>query len=71
MSIKFGMMELPNGANVEVICYDPKCTRMIGVDSHCFADTHNNGVLYCRDCGQCERYSRKMAERRKTIQESN
>jgi hypothetical protein len=45
-------------------CSGLKCGRGVKFMDECFIDSMTGNVL-CKDCGQCLRYERKMAERRK------
>ncbi len=63
MKIQFGLLftkftgEEPQG------CGADNCFRPIKPDDICAVDVETNNTL-CEECGKCERYERKSAERR-------
>jgi len=62
--MNYGLMKVfyPE-TNIE--CADEKCTRFIKFMDTCYIDTQESPAYYCESCGQCLRYERKMAEKRK------
>jgi len=60
----FGLIETfsPHPDNVE--CADDKCGRLVQFMEKCLIDG-TVGDIFCAPCGECLRYERKMAARRK------
>lgn len=66
MKIIFGLLEtIYTNENPEE-CADEKCFRLVNEDDVCFIDTQTNDI-FCKSCGQCERYHRKKKNERNKI----
>jgi hypothetical protein len=69
MKISHGFMELIHTDNEIIECADPLCSRFIHPEEKCFVDVSSDeGRIYCKLCGPCERYHRKKAKERQLLQ---
>ncbi len=66
MKIKFGLLETIFTSENPEDCADEHCLRLVNEDDVCFIDTQTNDI-FCKSCGQCERYHRKKEEERNVL----
>lgn len=63
MKIQFGLLFTKFTGDEAQCCEANRCFRIIKPDNICAIDVETN-VTMCEECGKCERYARKSAEKR-------